>query len=1247
MKVRSITKLLGTIGMLLMGMGAKSQPDIPVSPEAAALTKMVNYPVSFNTGIPSISLPLYQIESGGLSLPIALNYHAGGFKIHEKSTSVGLGWTLSSDIQITRTVNGLDDFAAGGYIANEKIKHFSPTDALLNYPLYTFAGVFVRDAYMMANGELDGMPDKFNYKLLNKSGSFYFRKNANNNSYVIVPVPYDNLKITFNNGQFTIVDTDGTTYLFGGQFSTTVANLATDFSELTSNSSADYVRTAFKCSKIYNANRTETIDFTYQLKSPVAYRTNRQSIEFYSSDNPCNVPNYITGDRLVADYPSMTTYEQLAALYPMFRLSSPKYVENFANSKSTFHLPYLDANNNVVDLSYVKTVANTISSVVYGIALTRIDFSQGSVVFTGTDEIDAIQVKNQYDEEIKTFNLFHSYVVPNSSLGQPPAVQAQFTTRYLDSVQVRNGNTAYETYKLLYKNKTGFGDYLMGKDAWGYRNVFTTEISDSYDYTGVSINHIKQRYYKNLDNGCANYVDSVDFVIGNGNSLSRNTEATDESPTQAGMLKRIVYPTGGYVDFEYESNRVRQDVSSRLELLAMTGGVRIKSIAHYDGISLTPASYKYYRYGDTEDGTGLLINSPFKAYDVANRTFRPYSYVQNVFYGTGATGGTACTNRSCVHITHQEKKTTYLPASSADYTYPHGAPIYYTKVSEYNQDLGKQTGKKVYTYYSIEKFSPYSFIIDAKVPGTNINVLQTDGLMGKERSVEDYQFSNGKYALVHSKEYTYSKYSKPEQVRVIYSYQNNSYSLYSGSSGDLYNYNSSFASGPGGNIYEDFNAGQYGIQVAKLLLATEKEKWVSGVDTTFKTTSYEYNNATYPQVSKITTDGANGSVSKTFKYAYDFPGIAVYNQMLALNRISTVLEEVSSVYNSNGAVETARTKTNYGAINNSAYCYVPLSIQKSVGGQPLVTEVSFDLYDAKANLLQLTEKNKLVKSFVWGYNQTYPVAEIIGASYPGHLSSVTTIAGSSVQSTILTATNDIRSQLPYAMVKSFTYRPLIGVSSITEANGASKYFEYEPYGRLSIVKNDSLHIVNRYNYHLNKTPLNFAGTLLSPNDPIMLTYNKIGSDNVRRTTNAIQPGATYHQPLSSVDANVYAASYLNSNWYSIAGDLDQTRPEASSKMLINMWPGNSIVPRKVYLDLIKDGHIVVSKEIPLNTPPFNFDELYVEPGAYKVSIRFEDNYNGSLNWLQVNSSLGVVRVKTGDNFTFQAGVEYMFILFND
>jgi hypothetical protein len=54
---------------------------VPASPDAAALGKYGNIPVSPYTGVPNISIPLYTIKSGDLTMPVSLSYHSSGNKV--------------------------------------------------------------------------------------------------------------------------------------------------------------------------------------------------------------------------------------------------------------------------------------------------------------------------------------------------------------------------------------------------------------------------------------------------------------------------------------------------------------------------------------------------------------------------------------------------------------------------------------------------------------------------------------------------------------------------------------------------------------------------------------------------------------------------------------------------------------------------------------------------------------------------------------------------------------------------------------------------------------------------------------------------------------------------------------------------------------------------------------------------------------------------------------------------------------
>lgn len=101
----------------IISAGSQNIPTIshdikPVSPTASQISRYDELPVSEYTGVPNISIPFYKIEVDEVKLPIDLTYHAGGIKVNQDASWVGLGWNLSlgSLIQI---INDEDDLISG------------------------------------------------------------------------------------------------------------------------------------------------------------------------------------------------------------------------------------------------------------------------------------------------------------------------------------------------------------------------------------------------------------------------------------------------------------------------------------------------------------------------------------------------------------------------------------------------------------------------------------------------------------------------------------------------------------------------------------------------------------------------------------------------------------------------------------------------------------------------------------------------------------------------------------------------------------------------------------------------------------------------------------------------------------------------------------------------------------------------------------------------------------------------------
>ncbi|PQJ78764.1 hypothetical protein [Polaribacter porphyrae] len=82
----------------------------PQSPDITAFQKVNFIPVSNYTGRANISIPIYTISSGQISVPISLSYNTSGVKVADVASSVGLNWSLNAGGVITRIVKGMDDF---------------------------------------------------------------------------------------------------------------------------------------------------------------------------------------------------------------------------------------------------------------------------------------------------------------------------------------------------------------------------------------------------------------------------------------------------------------------------------------------------------------------------------------------------------------------------------------------------------------------------------------------------------------------------------------------------------------------------------------------------------------------------------------------------------------------------------------------------------------------------------------------------------------------------------------------------------------------------------------------------------------------------------------------------------------------------------------------------------------------------------------------------------------------------------
>ena len=171
-----------------------------ISPQAADLKKYGEYPIDYSTGVPNISIPLYEIVVGDFTLPITMAYHASGIKVQEIASPVGLGWTLLAGGCITRQIKGRIDAGRPGLIGEEEIQ------ARINNGYSSNSGWYYTS---IGKGE-DTESDRYTYNFNGKSGVFRYAVN----DMSIKTIPYTPMRIEEYGNGFKITDTDGIKYYF-------------------------------------------------------------------------------------------------------------------------------------------------------------------------------------------------------------------------------------------------------------------------------------------------------------------------------------------------------------------------------------------------------------------------------------------------------------------------------------------------------------------------------------------------------------------------------------------------------------------------------------------------------------------------------------------------------------------------------------------------------------------------------------------------------------------------------------------------------------------------------------------------------------------------------------------------------------------------------------------------------------------------------------------------------------------------
>lgn len=255
-------------------------------------------------------------------------------------------------------------------------------------------------------------------------------------------------------------------------------------------------------------------------------------------------------------------------------------------------------------------------------------------------------------------------------------------------------------------------------------------------------------------------------------------------------------------------------------------------------------------------------------------------------------------------------------------------------------------------------------------------------------------------------------------------------------------------------FYYDFN----NFEELPKEFTNTKTEILNGTNVVTKT-QYSSLNPNHYQVTTQKTVLPDGVISETsYNYAHEKANQKLINaNMIGIPLETTVVKRLNE-NDSTGKI-ISKTETKYDDPSN----LFPSSVVSTDFQNVVSTEFTYDKYDSKGNLLQYTNRAGVPVSLIWGYNQTKPIAKIEGAKLTDIQQSLidsivnasNTDAAAAVnndETSLFSAFNSFRSSLSGYQITTYTYDPLVGVRSITPPSGISEYYIYDTSNRLKEIR---------------------------------------------------------------------------------------------------------------------------------------------------------------------------------------------------
>ena len=488
----------------------------------------------------------------------------------------------------------------------------------------------------------------------------------------------------------------------------------------------------------------------------------------------------------------------------------------------------------------------------------------------------------------------------------------------------------------------------------------------------------------------------------------RTWRAPNETCTRMGMLKTIHYPTGGYSNFGYEQNE-----AFYLGQNIKVGGLRVKQIDVFsqDGNQTQNRIFKYTQKENANRSSGAMIHIPCYYWEYSIIAAGA-SFEREIVSSLNNVGFAKDSYFEYLRVIEEVRK------KSTD-----SSPLSITEYEFYsaNADNNGGTPKEIYEQTENLRASD-GWTVEVTLHSSaefNTSMLHTSTLRGRKLRMKT-EYAGDMDHPVKREEYVYSESDNDEiGVNTVFMCM---------AANHIYNPNSIVLQQ---KIEENYN------KDAELIYRNEDNYSVNDLG----------------RVNSVTrTDSKGDDIREMYSY---------------LDRVPAYPTEI--IKTNKGNVVSAM-KIDYEQQSNAEDHYTPSKVWKgTLGVTPPNIEYRPDCvyshYDAHGNPRQVTDKNGKTTCYFWGYNGRHIIAKVENSTY-------NILLGYGIGTTYSEALpSDVEAQLrndeeENFIVTTYTYKPLVGVTRITDPSGHSVCYEYDDSGKLKIIRDDKGKVLKSYDYHI-------------------------------------------------------------------------------------------------------------------------------------------------------------------------------------